>query len=159
MNLILREAGPGDLDAVLALDRRYSPVFAAARRYADLHGDRGLVLVATDADGVRGFAAWSRVLDEASLLNLAVLPAARRAGLARALLAAGNERLARLGVRRILLEVRESNQAARRLYTAAGFCRDGLRPAYYPVGDRGAREAALLMSQQLEVPHARSGDR
>jgi ribosomal-protein-alanine N-acetyltransferase len=120
LNLALREAGPRDLEAVLAMDRQHSPVFASVQRYASLHGDRGLLLVAADTDGIRGFGAWSRVLDEASLLNLALLPAARGTGLARALLAAGCERLAREGVQRVFLEVRESNRAARRLYTAAG---------------------------------------
>jgi ribosomal-protein-alanine N-acetyltransferase len=151
---MLREAGHADLAAVHALDRSCSPVFTRAAAYAQLLSGDGLLLIAATEAGIQGFGAWSRVLDEASLLNLVVSPLARREGLARALLSAGRERLAAAGVQRVLLEVRESNTAALRLYTHAGFERDALRRDYYAAGDSGKREAAILMSQQLEKRHA-----
>jgi ribosomal-protein-alanine N-acetyltransferase len=51
------------------------------------------------------------------------------------------------GVRRCLLEVRESNTAARGLYETLSFQLDGIRKNYYPTTT--GREDALLMSRQL----------
>jgi len=64
---------------------------------------------------------------ENEILNLAVDPAERRAGIARGLLA---DALARTKGA-WFLEVRASNEAAIRLYESAGFQRAGLRPQYY----------------------------
>jgi len=63
---------------------------------------------------------------EGEILNLAVDPAERRHGVARALL---EDALARKGA--WFLEVRASNAAAIRLYESAGFERAGRRPGYY----------------------------
>lgn len=160
-----RAAGEQDLARLLRLDRQSSPVFAQAASYRSLLSD-GLVLVTDgDAHGLAGLAAFSRVLDEATLLNLAVAPAFRGRGLARRLLRDAYPRLVALGVRRLLLEVRESNFPARGLYQAEGFVLDGRRPGYYPVtivrepavqagGDSANREDALLMSRMLENENA-----
>ncbi|NNG17340.1 MAG: ribosomal protein S18-alanine N-acetyltransferase [Gemmatimonadales bacterium] len=73
----------------------------------------------------------------AEILDLAVSPEFRRAGVATALLCKLIETLERGGVRDIFLEVRESNRAARALYMAHGFSAAGRRPRYYrkPVED------------------------
>jgi len=64
---------------------------------------------------------------EREILNLAVDPAKRRAGVARRLLA--RELSAASGA--WFLEVRASNDAAQRLYEKYGFARLGLRKRYY----------------------------
>ena len=72
--------------------------------------------------------------DEAEVLTLAVAPAARRQGVARALLAAamtaGRERDART----MFLEVAVDNAAAQALYRQAGFVEAGRRRRYYANG-------------------------
>jgi ribosomal protein S18 acetylase RimI-like enzyme len=94
---------------------------------------------------------WVAVMDEAAgfvvvrktgpgegeVLNLAVLPRFRRAGIARTLLQTvlGSEKL------NWFLEVRESNAAAIALYSAAGFDVVGRREKYY----HDPCEAALVM--------------
>jgi ribosomal-protein-alanine N-acetyltransferase len=50
------------------------------------------------------------------------------------------------GGREILLEVRDSNVAARRLYEGAGFQENGRRPAYY----RNPDEDAVLYELHLK---------
>ncbi|HET7538767.1 MAG TPA: ribosomal protein S18-alanine N-acetyltransferase [Polyangiaceae bacterium] len=83
---------------------------------------------------------WS-VADELQLIDIASHPQHRRQGHARALL---NELLSyarREHKRLILLEVRQSNQAAIRLYESVGFTTSGVRRRYY--SDTG--EDALLM--------------
>lgn len=83
----------------------------------------------------RGAMLLARVAaDEAEILTLAVMPAARRRGLARALLAAAAAEAAGRGAAALFLEVAAGNLPARALYGAAGFTQVGLRPRYYPGG-------------------------
>ena len=94
-----------------------------------------------------GFALIWHAADEVHLLDLAVDPDARRRGVARALvgrvLTYARENQARL----VLLEVRQSNDAARALYRSAGFSENGVRRGYY--SDNG--EDAVEMCVELEV--------
>ena len=86
--------------------------------------------------------------DEAEVLTLAVRPAARQRGLARALTVRAAGQAAALGARRLFLEVAEDNAAARALYDALGFRPVGRRPRYYARPD-GTRVDALLLSLDL----------
>ena len=91
---------------------------------------------------------------EMHLLNLTVAPALQRQGLGRALLRRLCAEGRLLGAAILWLEVRASNQAARRLYAAFGFAEVGLRRAYYPQ-HAGQREDAVVMSLPLEgIEHA-----
>ena len=94
--------------------------------------------IARDTLGqVVGFCSFWRVLDELHINNLAVTPASRGAGAGTALLQAVLRDGGRMGARRATLEVRRSNDAARRLYERLGFTVAGVRRAYYtsPVED------------------------
>jgi [ribosomal protein S18]-alanine N-acetyltransferase len=89
-------------------------------------------IVAEDGESLAGFVVWRRIAsDEIEILNLAVQPAFRRRGVAKAL-------LGRLPKGDVFLEVRESNLAARGLYQAAGFREVGLRRGYYQNPPEGA---------------------
>lgn len=89
------------------------------------------------------FAIMSLVLDEATLLNIAVHPQHQGQGLGRQLLEAALAEMEHAGAVTCLLEVRASNEAAQALYHSLGFCEAGQRRAYYP-GPKG-REDALIM--------------
>jgi ribosomal-protein-alanine N-acetyltransferase len=102
------------------------------------------------ADQPSGFLLARHVATEAEILTLGVLPASRRTGMARALLADFLDSARRRGARHAFLEVAEDNDAALALYTAAGFAAIGRRPAYYR-GKQGAR-AALTLRLEL-APH------
>ncbi len=82
--------------------------------------------------------------DEAEILTLAVTHAARRQGIARALLRAATTTLAGQGAQALFLEVSDSNDAARALYLATGFQPAGIRPRYYKNGSN-----ALLLKLTL----------
>jgi ribosomal-protein-alanine N-acetyltransferase len=96
-----------------------------------------IFVVRTEACPVAGFCAFWLVFDEIHINNVAMRPAYRAMGIGTGLLhhvlAAAKE----LGARRATLEVRASNQAARRLYERLGFYVAGTRRNYYthPVED------------------------
>lgn len=97
-----------------------------------------------------GFCVFSRVADEFHLLNLCIDPACQRQGLGRFLLCQLLEQAQASGAMTAFLEVRPSNQAARKLYQGIGFCEVGYRKGYYPGGLKG-REDALVMAMELGV--------
>lgn len=83
---------------------------------------------------------------EAQILNLSVVPDARRAGLGRALLHRFTAVAVERGAGQIFLEVRAGNAAAIGLYQAAGFVPVARRAGYYPGLAMGVpREDALVM--------------
>jgi len=87
---------------------------------------------------------------EAQILNLSVVPDARRRGLGRALLRRFTEDAMRLGAEQLFLEVRVSNVAAIGLYESEGFARVARRERYYPAsGPDAVREDALVMRRAL----------
>jgi ribosomal-protein-alanine N-acetyltransferase len=110
------------------------------------HFSENILLLESKAETC-GFAVYCLVLDEGSILNIAVHPSWQGRGGARILLQGVLDLLYKSGARRCLLEVRASNVAARGLYDGYGFGLDGVRQNYYPT-DNG-REDALLMSKPL----------
>jgi ribosomal-protein-alanine N-acetyltransferase len=111
---------------------------------AELERPSSVALVARAGGEVAGYALGWRVHDEVQLLSFAVAPAHRRRGVGRALLARYVDELRAAGVRRLTLEVRESNLPALALYRRLGLAHEGARPRYYPGG-----ETALLYGARL----------
>ncbi len=98
-----------------------------------------IALIAEDSGtgAVVGFAVAGMVAPEAELESIAVSAGYQRRGVARRLYESLADELGRSQVREVLLEVRESNQAARAFYTSLGFVEEGRQPGYYadPVED------------------------
>jgi ribosomal-protein-alanine N-acetyltransferase len=98
---------------------------------------------------LQAFALFQQVLDECTLMNLVVHTGCQRQGFAYNLLQKTLRMLKNeYAINRCLLEVRESNIAAIRLYQKMGFEIDGLRKNYYPAST--GRETAVLMSCNLQ---------
>ncbi|MGH6735459.1 MAG: GNAT family N-acetyltransferase [Methyloceanibacter sp.] len=97
-----------------------------------------------------------RAADEAELLTLAVAPACRRLGLARALLIEAAEQLRTGDVKRLFLEVEEGNAAALALYRSLGAMPVGRRPAYY---ESGADAAIFSLALSDSPPDDGAGRR
>ena len=103
-----------------------------------LQAPHTIFLIAEDADGVvAGYAIAMAVTDEAEILNLAVHPGLRGQGIGGTLLDAAVDAVKSRGAEQIYLEVRESNDSARKLYAGRGFDEITRRPGYYrhPVED------------------------
>ncbi|MFN2330015.1 MAG: GNAT family N-acetyltransferase [Chromatocurvus sp.] len=154
-SLKIRPAQPDDLEAVLGVNSEAQSSALPQGWLKDPSGcadARRLLLVAESAEGsIDAFCLATLVLDEASLLLIAVRARARRQGRGRTLLRALLDSLGPLGINRCLLEVRESNTAALALYQRCGFARDGRRRGYYPPEVNEEREDAILMSWTRKV--------
>ena len=88
-------------------------------------------LVAEAEGEIVGFAGAWIVLDEAHITNIAVTQPCRGRGIGRALTKALLQYAANLGVVYATLEVRRSNEAAKKLYQSLGFEYVGVRKRYY----------------------------
>jgi ribosomal-protein-alanine N-acetyltransferase len=100
---------------------------------------RRVALVAADGadDSPIGFAIANVVPPAAELETIAVAERYQRSGWAGVLLKELFEKLRQVAAAEVYLEVRESNEAAIRVYRRAGFVEAGHRKAYYadPVED------------------------
>lgn len=106
-------------------------------------GGRGLVCL---LDGIPvAYCGALTVLDEADIARIATLPEFRRMGLAGKLLDALFKLCASENIKRVTLDVRESNSPALGLYRSAGFTVTGRRRDYY----NRPREAAVIMEKKL----------
>lgn len=77
------------------------------------------------------YGGFLQVIDEADIMNIAVSEEYRRQGYATRVLREIFFKAKELGIKRITLEVRESNEAARSLYEKNGFVFSGIRRNYY----------------------------
>lgn len=101
---------------------------------------QGVMLVAERENKICGFIAAQTGGGNWEIENVVVGKEYLRQGIA-SLLVREIMKRARMGkASEVILEVRESNHAARSLYEKMGFRRQGVRPAYY----RNPSEAAIL---------------
>jgi ribosomal-protein-alanine N-acetyltransferase len=102
-----------------------------------------------DAQGtLLGYFLVMLAVDEAHLLNISVAQAHQHQGLGRLLLLRASSVARQSGMHSMLLEVRESNQHAFKVYQRYGFTEIGRRKNYYPAVNN-AREGAIVMSLPL----------
>ena len=131
--------GRDDLDAVVAIDAEsFLRPWTRAMYEAELANAEVTRIFGIAVDGhIVGYCATWVLPGELHINNLAILPAFRRQRLAWTLVDHVLAEAERLGCPRATLEVRRSNDAARRLYERIGFTVHGVRRDYYadPVED------------------------
>ena len=133
--ITLRTGDARDIDLVervmlAAFDPRYGEAWTRGQCLGVL-AMAGVRLTLAELDEeAAGFAMVRSVLDEAELLLIAVVPAARRRGVGSALLRAVIGDVGARGIADLHLEVRAGNGAVA-LYRAHGFAKVGERRAYY----------------------------
>lgn len=108
--------------------------------------------VLEDASRIKGAIWFTRVDGEAELVDIRVEASSQQQGLGGRMLRECLAVLGTAGVTTCHLEVRESNDIARRLYRRLGFAETGCRRHYYGAGDH--REHAILMTLRLEAMSA-----
>jgi [ribosomal protein S18]-alanine N-acetyltransferase len=98
------------------------------------------------SEAVIAYICTQLVVDELSLLKIAVSPAWRCRGVGNQLLYRTIDIAIRKGAAKVFLEVRPSNQGAMAFYLKSDFRIIGKRPNYYP--ETG--EDALVMTKRLD---------
>lgn len=144
----IRRMLPPDVPEILVIERAVYESPWTERIFRDCLrvGYRAWVACAADRQ-ISGYALASIAAGEAHLLNLCVAAPARGRGVADQLLQTVIEQATEENAAELLLEVRPSNTAARRLYARYGFEFRGRRPNYYPAGD--GREDALVLARVM----------
>ena len=107
---------------------------------------------AFDDDRIIGYAIMLEVLDEATLMDIAVAQSTRGKGVGKALLDLVIRTSCHHLMREIWLDVRESNHTAIGLYLSRGFEHIDIRKNYYTTAT--GKENALVMKHQCS-PSAR----
>jgi [ribosomal protein S18]-alanine N-acetyltransferase len=147
--IVERLSSAADLDGVLALENE-SFNNPTSREWYEEELKRPeicfIYVLRTPAHPVAAFCAFWLVAEQAHINNLAVLPELRGQGLGTRLLEAIITEAAHLGADMLTLEVRQSNEPARRLYERSGFFQAGVRKNYYtnPVED------ALILNRETK---------
>jgi ribosomal-protein-alanine acetyltransferase len=133
--MAIRRTTPEDIPAILELERQ-TPELAhwseqAYKTVFDPGTPERIFLVSEIQGAAQGFLIARFTDVECELENIVVRTDHRRCGIAiellQSLIVAACER----GAKRILLEVRNSNNAARSLYAKLGFRENGRRKTYY----------------------------
>jgi ribosomal-protein-alanine N-acetyltransferase len=150
----LLHATPAECEAMAAV---HAEAFAKSWRedeFEDLLDGEGIYgFLAADAAGPLGVILCRVAAGEMEVLTLGVAAAARRRGVARALMAVALPAARDLGAAAAFLEVATDNDPAIALYEALGFHRSGLRKSYYDRGPEGFADA-LVMRLDLNVAAA-----
>jgi ribosomal-protein-alanine N-acetyltransferase len=137
---LVRRLAYSDLPSVISIERRSFPSpWSLAMFVLELSKPSGICLAAIEDEDLRGYLVCSRYDRVWHLMNVAVAPERRRAGVASRLIS----RLLEEAGRELpfTLEVRVSNREAITMYEKLGFRSAGVRPRYY----RDNGEDALIM--------------
>lgn len=124
-----------------------------ARAMGEILGMPGTVaLIGARGAQPDGLAIVRITADEAEILTIGVVAAARRRGIGSAMMRAAMAAAAAAGARRMALEVAEANAAAIALYRGLGFIEKGYRRGYYKVRSAGVSAvSALILVRELDA--------
>ena len=152
MQVVFRDLGEADLDAVAALEAEVSDRPWSRQLFADellVHHAQRHWLVAEQRlpqPAILGFGGMMYSLEDAHLMNVAVQPECQRSGVGRRLVANLVLEALERGARNLTLEVRVSNTSAIALYRRFRLAPVGSRPGYYPDGE----DALILWAHDID---------
>lgn len=117
------------------------------KTFSDLLILNGTIAQITMAEAIPiAFTLYQTTDIEAEILTLGVIPPMRKRNAAHIMLLKGIEHLTNIGVKRVFLEVSETNIAAQKLYSTMGFKKIGNRKNYYK--EVGVFKDALVLEYQ-----------
>ncbi|MEO5766225.1 MAG: ribosomal protein S18-alanine N-acetyltransferase [Casimicrobiaceae bacterium] len=148
--LVWRALAPADLACVAALEAQIHAAPWTLGNFRDALCAGYPTRIVEREGSIVAYGVLMLAPGEAQILNVSVVPKARREGLGRTLVLRLFDDARGLGAEQCFLEVRTSNAAAIALYQSVGFTRIARRTGYYPpVEPGGAREDALVMRVAL----------
>lgn len=141
-----RKMTESDIGAVAELEKEiFSDAWTKNSIYETFCQQQAFVTVVEEDGEIQAYCIVYYVMDEGEIARIAVSPRHQRRGTGRKLLDCVCELCRKKGVTRLLLDVRESNETARKFYESYGFLEDAIRKNFYqmPV------EHAVLMSKNI----------
>ncbi len=131
----IRQAQDADMDAISALEKEcFTDAWSEALISNMFSNSYDKIFVLEEDEKVAGYINTRDIGGDVDLMSLCVSPAYRRKGYAGKLM----ERILCEPYRQIILEVRESNEPAIRLYEKYGFEKFARRERYYSSPDEDA---------------------
>ena len=156
MSLLFRPLTPDDLDAMQALEQSAHSHPWTLATLTSSFGQRyftGSFWSAASSEQPEpkliGYFIADKVLDESTLMNICVAPAAQGKGIGRQLLGHYLSGCAERGITQHWLEVRASNLKAQALYLSADYQEYSQRPDYYPTAT-GWEDAVLMAFKEYD---------
>lgn len=144
--IIVRELKVEDSAAVAEMEQQiFSDPWSEKSVMETVQQKQSVCFAAEKAGHILGYLLVYHAADEAEIARIAVQKEARRQGAAGKLMQALEHYCEKHKMEKLLLDVRESNEAARSFYTKNGFVEDGIRQGFYT----NPSEDAVLMSRQL----------
>lgn len=148
MEYHIRAMEDRDIEYVSQIEKEIFSLPWSGQSFADAAGNPDNVYLVCECTGeIAGYCGMWTVMGEGNITNVAVHSAYRRRGIAEALLTELEKRAKEKGVTVFFLEVRQSNEAAKKLYEKLGYSSIGTRKRFYekPVED------AIVMSKIIEM--------
>lgn len=147
IDCVIGPVAAADIEQMLAMEKENPSPWTTRQLREELNAPGSWQYAVRSAKGqaIIGYIFGRTVLDEAEVFRLAVASGYRRHGVARKLLAHAVCLLHERRVSRCFLELRSSNEPARKLYEGAGFKQTGCRGKYYS----GPLEDAIVMIKLL----------
>lgn len=143
---IFRNMTEQDVVQIAELEKKvFSDAWTSTGIYETFCQNQAFVGVAECVGEVVGYCIIYYVMDEGEIARIAVDEKVRRQGVGRGLLDYVCKCCKMKNINRLLLDVRESNESARRFYEQYGFSMDGVRKNFYDQ----PKENAVLMSKNI----------
>lgn len=146
--VLFRPMTKDDLDEVMAIERSaYRYPWSSGFFLQELQVACARSILAEIDGRICGYVLFWLLPGSIDVHNLAIAPELRRLGIARMLMRQVVAAAGAQAASRVTLEVRLSNEPAKKLYASMGFVQTGLRKGYY--SDDG--EDAFTMALELDV--------
>lgn len=146
-NLVIQKMQPGDLDEVVKIEQQsFSDPWSKDNFWVELDLAFSWIWAAKLDEQLVGYCCCWEIEEELQIANLAVHQNFRNQGLGKKILQEILNRACQRKVKKVTLEVRESNQFGLKLYYAFGFMEIGRRKRYY----QKPTEDGLILAKILE---------
>lgn len=148
MDFVFRSMLLEDIEQICEIEKEAFPTpWSAEAFYNELVNNHFAYYLVLESNGeILGYGGMWTIMDEAHVTNIAIRKSFQGMKLGEKLLSRLKDQAFTLGIRRMTLEVRVSNNVAKGLYEKLGFYSVGTRKGYYTDN----HEDALIMWANLD---------
>lgn len=146
--IIVRKMTLDDIPAVSEIERQSFSVPWSERAFEESLGySHAIFLVAIHQEKIVGYCGMYQVFQEGDITNVAVMPGYRKQGVGKRLMEGMIQAALERNIQDLTLEVRESNEVAKRLYTGFGFESVGIRKNFY---EKPTENAVIMWKRDIK---------